>query len=324
MANSITYEPTQEQLTFAHAVDRGLSSRPRYYPTPYLYDAAGSKLFEQISSLAEYYLTRTEYDILSREAKKLASSLPHQHGIELIEPGAGDGSKTRLLLKALLHKNITVRYRPIDISPTALQSLAKDLKEELPQVDISPLHANYVTALQNLPETNYHRLILFLGSSIGNMPQKQSEHFLMQIRQNMAPHDRLLVGFDLKKSPAIIRKAYYDCRQITARFNMNALYRMNHELGADFNPEQFEFFPYYNPVSGELHSYLVSTCKQTVELHLLNKQFTFEPWETIHTEVSVKYDLATIHRMAAHSHLAIEQVLHDDNNYFADVVMRPC
>lgn len=302
---------------FGEHVRAGLNARPRKLSSRYIYDAAGSKLFERIMALPEYYLTRAEYAILESQSGAIADALPAWQHFDLIEFGAGDGTKTRLLLQELLGRGARFRYLPLDISAQALKDLGANLANWLPGLDYVPLQAEYFAGLESLRDGR-PKLVLFLGSNIGNFTPEQTLEFLRHLAASLSPGDCLLTGFDLKKEPQRILSAYHDSQGVTQEFNRNLLRRINRELGGHFDPEAFEFFPSYQPESGEMRAYLVSTKDQSIAIDALGESFSFRAWEAIHTEVSRKYDLPLIESLAEQSGFRVKGHFHDGHWDFVD------
>lgn len=303
---------------FAQHVKTGLNASPRFLSSRYIYDELGSALFQDIMQLPEYYLTRTEFAILEQYSATISAAFKPTAPFDLIEFGAGDGTKTRLLLQQFLQDRHDFRYLPIDISTNALQGLKDNLHLTWPELEVRPLDDEYFAALASLKDSSRRKLVLFLGSNVGNFTQQQSIAFFSEIASNLHPQDLLLTGFDLKKDPAQIHAAYHDSQGVTAAFNRNLLVRINRELGGDFKPEQFAFYPFYNPENGEVRSYLLSTRQQSVSIEALGQRFEFARWDSIHTEISRKYDLPQIEALARESGFAVHQHLSDSDNLFVD------
>ena len=305
---------------FAEDVLNGLHGTPKKLPSKYFYDATGDELFQQIMAMPEYYLTRAELEILEIHHQKIIADLGlNRSGLDLIELGAGDGMKTKVLLHTLLDTHTDFVYKPLDISLNALTSLKADLQNEMANLPVEIIHGDYFQSLKKLKEnTSRQKLILFLGSNIGNLTINEASAFLSQLRENLNPGDGLLVGFDLKKKPEIILSAYNDRGGITEAFNKNLLTRINTELGANFNLDAFEHYPIYNPESGTAKSYLVSTQQQDVYFSELDETISFYPWESIHTEISQKFDHFTIKKIAERAQLNVKEVYTDEHNYYAN------
>lgn len=286
---------------FVKEVFKGLTDYPKHLSSKYFYDKKGDKLFQDIMAMPSYYLTDCEYEILDDHKVEIAHLFSDKGGFDLIELGAGDGKKTKILLQELSEKQIDFTYVPIDISENALAQLSEGIHAELPHVPVRTFQGTYFQALKELNNSRNRKIILFLGSNIGNMEHGQAIHFMGQIQNLMQPNDLLFIGFDLKKNPKDILDAYNDPEGITAAFNKNILTRINTELDADFNLEQFLHWEVYNPETGSAKSYLVSKIKQQVWIKKLNLEIQFKPWETIHTEISQKYDDEIINWLAKKS-----------------------
>ncbi|MBT1703822.1 L-histidine N(alpha)-methyltransferase [Chryseosolibacter indicus] len=305
------------------AVNQGLSSTPKHLPSWLLYDAQGDQIFQSIMRMPEYYPTGCEYEILRNYRKHLSHYFTNAaDSFELIELGPGDGVKTQLLLAYLLDQETNFTYIPIDVSENVLDLLKNRLSHALPKLQIQPHTGRYEEALLLFKENKNRKVILFLGANIGNYPINSARQFINKISKAMSPEDFLLVGFDLKKDPRVVQLAYDDPNGITKAFNLNLLARLNRELGANFSLDQFSHFPTYDPESATAKSFLVSRRKQDVYIDALNSTFHFEAWETIHTEVSQKYDLQMIDDMASKYNLEVADVFYDKNKYFADVLLR--
>lgn len=305
---------------FAGDTYTGLSSDPKFLLPKYFYDARGSLIFEEITKMPGYYLTGCELEIFSENIDSIANALLHD-GLffNLIELGPGSGIKTILLLKSLIRNDADIKYIPVDISPNANEQLTGNLKDEFPQIDIIPFTGDYL----NLPGYNgsfsdRKKVILFLGSNIGNMEDNELNLFLNGISAYMQKGDKILIGFDLKKSPRIIMRAYDDPYGVTRKFNMNHLLRINMELDADFDTGSFEHHVCYDPLSGDVRSYLVSAIKQSVYIRALNAKFEFRKWEPVFMELSRKFDIGTINKIAEKYGFRVEHHFTDSRNYFAD------
>jgi len=303
---------------FAKDVLEGLSQMPKRLSSKYFYDDEGSRIFQEIMEMPEYYLTNAEFEILQQQAGSLHQALSFGESYSIIELGAGDGSKTKELLSFLLSLNVDPKYYPIDISAEAVNILKEGLLSEMPQLDIAPLVGDYFKILNQLELDKRPALFLFLGSNIGNYEKNEAIQLLKMFGQYMRSGDKLLVGFDLKKNPWRILHAYNDEQGITRRFNLNLLKRMNRELGANFNLEQFEFYPTYDPKKGDVRSYIVSNTKQEVCFEGLEQSFAFEKDELIYTELSKKYSLPEIDHLAMQSGFVRQEHFLDANKDFTD------
>lgn len=321
--------------TFAKDILAGLSANPKRISSRYFYDERGSQLFQAIMQLDEYYLTRCEYDILLEhkaailklfQSKQVEARQEREGQVmtdedyfELIEFGAGDGLKVKLLLSHFLQQQANFKYIPIDISADALNGLIADLRKTLPELETEGMQDEYFKALKFLKtRSDVRKVVLFLGANIGNFNEAEAVRFLTDLRNSLNPDDLLMIGFDLKKDPNRILAAYNDASGVTRAFNLNLLQRINRELGGNFDLNHFQHYPSYDPASGEARSYLISTRRQTVQLAELQTSFEFDAWEPIHVEISRKYDLKTIHRLAEQSGFRVLQHFFDQQHSFVD------
>lgn len=307
---------------FAEEVDKGLSGKEKKISSKYLYNKEGSRLFEEIMDLPEYYPSKCELEILQTNKKKILDISKGNEELYLVDLGAGNGAKTQTLLNYFLGR-INFQYIPIDISKTALEELEKKFQTRYKDLSIQSIHSEYMEALNRLKEnTSVKKVILFLGSTIGNFTFREALRFLSDLNDSLNPDDLVMIGFDIKKDPDVIRNAYNDSRGITAKFNFNLLRRINEELGANFDLINFKFYPTYDPETGEVKSYLVSKNRQEVFIKYLNKKYLFEQWETIHTECSNKYDMHMIQELAERTGYIIEENLFDSKQYFLNSIWR--
>jgi L-histidine N-alpha-methyltransferase len=313
-------DTTTALSTFAKDIDKSLSSSPKALSSKYFYDEVGDKLFQTIMGMGEYYLTRAEFEIFDTQKEAMLKSfLGADESFNLIELGAGDGTKTKVLLRHFVESEIDFNYSPIDISQHVLDLLTNDLENTLPKLKVNPMQGDYFDALSNLNQNHYQKeVVLFLGSNIGNFSNTATEQFLSKLSQNLHKGDLLLIGFDLMKDPNVILSAYNDQLGVTKAFNINLLNRINNELGADFDLEAFIHFPTYNPSTGETRSHLVSRKDQEVTIEALEKTYQFKAWEAIHTEVSQKYSMKMIEDFAKNTGFRIVRNFTDSENYFVD------
>lgn len=314
-------QKTKTQLNqFALDVNTGLQSAEKHIPSKYFYDEEGDRIFQQIMDMPEYYLTRAEYEILAHQTKDICERMQaFSEPFNLIEFGAGDGLKTKLLLRFLLQNNASFTYYPVDISQNILNELEENLQKELPDLNVEPLNTDYFGALKMMPKLNDRRNItLFLGSNIGNFHLAEAADFLKELSGNCKLGDMLLLGVDLKKDEKIITNAYDDPHGITAAFNLNLLKRMNRELGANFNATDFKHITYYDRESGEVLSFLVSLKNQKVHFDELSLTVDFEEGERIHTEISRKYDFQELDSIALKDGFEVIRHFVDSKNYFCD------
>ena len=308
---------------FAKDVASGLLAAPKTLPSKYFYDAAGDDLFIQIMDLPEYYLTRAEMEIFREQTDSLIKALGQKPGqrFELVELGAGDGQKTRHLLKGLLSAGYDFTYVPVDISLNVLNHLESSLTEVLPDLDIRIEDGDYFKRLKALQETDLPRVILYLGSNLGNLTDDKSKAFMEKLSQRLTSGDRLVLGVDKKKSADIVLPAYNDAAGVTAAFNLNLLKRINRELGGEFNLEAFRHAPEYDEDQGVAISYIESTMDQEVWIEAINQTISFAKGEKVKVEISRKYDLPIIRKIIADTPFEIETVLQDSREYFFDIVL---
>jgi L-histidine Nalpha-methyltransferase len=274
----------------ASAVYAGLTSNPKRLPPWLFYDQAGSQLFEQITALPEYYLTRTERSILESNAEAMIARASAGAPLRIVELGAGSADKTRLLLTAAVARQTAVFYEPVDVSATALLVAQQRIEREIPGVRVLPLTMDYTNGFFLKPAANgERRLVLYIGSSIGNFEPDEAARLLRRVRAQLAPGDSLLLGVDLVKDESLLLAAYDDAAGITATFNLNMLVRLNRELAADFDPAKFVHRAIWNETLSRIEMHLVSRCPQKARLAVLDLVVKFEAGESIHTECSYKY-----------------------------------
>lgn len=310
---------------FRKDVLEGLSNTTqKKIDSKYFYDKKGDELFVRIMAMPEYYLTAAEMDIFKNKTGELISSLEINKNeyFEIIELGAGDGTKTIELLKALKKENYRFGYIPVDISQNALNGLQAMLKVNLPDVEINIRQGDYFNILGQLKSRATRKIILFLGSNIGNLTDEQAGVFIYQLGANLKAGDKMLLGVDLKKEKNIVLPAYDDAQGITKAFNLNLLDRINRELEADFDLEQFNHLASYEEDEGIARSYIQSKIKQVVTINALHMTFNFEAGETIHTEVSRKYDDAIMTEILRKTDFTIEAKITDSKGLFADYVLK--
>ncbi len=307
---------------FARDVLKGLSSPKKSLSSRYFYDEKGSRIFEEIMELPEYYLTNCEWEILGKYKQDILNQINEQP-FQLVDLGAGDAKKTKLLLEHFYQNEAPFSYVPIDINRDVLEELEDSLNKELPGLETTPVLAEYFDALKWINETQKQKkLVLFLGSNIGNFSKKAAASFLLQMHDSLNNGDLLLIGIDLKKDPYRIIHAYSDSKGVTAAFNINLLRRINTELGGDLDLDKWTHFANYNPVNGAVKSYLISCESQDVQINSLNKTFHFEAFEAIHTEYSYKYSLNEISTMAVQCGFEEVKVYMDKKSDFSDSLWR--
>ncbi len=309
---------------FEQEVYQGLTDYPKHLSSKYFYDAQGDKLFQDIMKLPEYYLTNSELEILKEHKEAMVRHFSTgEKTFNLIELGAGDGTKTRILLEYLQRHKTDFHYVPIDISTNVLNELTENLGSEFPGISIKPVQGTYFESLEEISRLDKHRkVILFLGSNIGNMLHPQAVDFLVQVQDLMTHDDLFLVGFDQKKDPQKILDAYNDPTGVTEAFNKNILTRINRELEADFDLDNFRHWEVYDPETGTAKSYLVSQKIQEVNIRSLDLKINFDPWETIHTEISQKYDDGVVAWLAGKAGLQILDVFNDSKQLFKNYIFK--
>jgi len=310
----------KEVTQFALDVLEGLSAQPKHLSSKYFYDDEGSRLFQEIMTLPEYYLTGCELEIFEQQADAIFRSFANgSNAFDLIELGAGDGTKTAVLVSHFLKRNADITYSPIDISNEALDALTTKFLDEFPTLRMYARQGDYFNILKSLKNGEGRRKILmFLGSNIGNFTRDQSIKFFQDLRAVMSSNDLLFIGFDLQKDPHVIVRAYDDSEGVTAKFNLNLLARINRELGGDFDLEKWSHYAMYRPVQCAARSFLISREKQKVRIDALDRCFEFDQWETVFMEVSQKYTESMIEGLAAESGFAIKQNFFDRRNYYCD------
>ena len=315
---------------FAKEVKNGLERKKKKLNPKFFYDKRGSELFEQICVQPEYYLTLTEYKIIIGNINSLLKYYDNKD-VCIVELGSGSSKKTKILLNYFLKKQDgNLHYFPIDISQEMLYKSSLKLKSDLPKIINHPIASDYFEGIRtvtkfigsqkNIPNK---KLILFLGSSLGNFEPKDAIIFLRNLREMIDKEDALFIGFDLQKKKNILEAAYNDVEGITAKFNLNILERINKELDGEFDLENFGHLAYYNQVKNRIEMHLISKVKQKVKVIKLNQVFDFERGETIHTENSYKYSLKSIEQLANKSNLRVERNFLDKNEWFNLAFLTP-
>lgn len=308
---------------FRNHVKEGLSKSPKKLSSRYFYDERGDALFQRIMKLEEYYLPACEMNIIRHKSEQIAGMIARIHPrLQIVELGAGDGSKTKFLLHRFASQFTKVEYVAMDISENILEINKKAVEGYVPAIQQQSLPGNYLQTYTTLPLTEKGRLVLFLGANIGNFLVEEAIHFFNFIKQGLRADDFFLVAFDLVKHPRKIIKAYDDSQGVTKAFNLNLLDRMNRELGADFNSALFDHFPYYNPLNGITSSQLISLTEQQV--HFADGfSVHFEAFEAIHTEVSKKFFITDIETIAERSGMQLVETFFDADKEYAFVLFRP-
>jgi L-histidine N-alpha-methyltransferase len=306
----------------AAAVRVGLSARPRCLPAWLFYDCAGSRLFDEITRLPEYYLTRTERSILAANAGEMIACAAGGARLRIAELGAGSADKTRLLLQAAARRQRALLYEPVDVSASALDGAKRRIEREIPGVVVAPRVMDYTHGdghalhLSKTPKGE-RRLVLYIGSSIGNFEPREAEQLLRRVRAGLEPGDCLLLGVDLVKNEATLLAAYDDAAGVTAMFNRNILVRLNRELDADFDPEAFAHRAVWNRAASRMEMHLVSRAPQQACIDALDLQVNFAAGETIHTENSYKYQPGQAEALLAATGFRAEATWSDPRGWFA-------
>ncbi len=309
--------------TFASDILAGLRASPKQLSSKWFYDERGNKLFQAIMAMPEYYLTDCEKEIFQDAGPALLAATGGRP-FDLIELGAGDGSKTQYLIEHFLAAGADFVYRPIDISAHAIELLGTLIRHRWPFLPFQPIEGDYFSALNRLGsgQSGRLRLVLFPGGNIGNFTPEEAVEFLRHLRTFLRPGDLLLTGFDLKKDPAIILAAYNDATGHTAAFNLNLLARINRELSADFDLDNWRHWETYDPLSGAARSYLVAQGPQTVHIADLEEVFSFAPYEAIAVEISQKYSRQEIQAMSVAAGYTLLEHLEDARGWFTDSLWR--
>lgn len=315
-------EQSKELTEFARDILNGLRSEPKRLSSKYFYNPLGDLLFQKIMELDEYYLTRSEFEILDRQKSEILTAfLGEDESFRLVELGAGDGTKTKVLLEYFTAQGIPYAYTPIDISEHVLDQLKDKLIRQIPSLRIEPIPGDYFDALGELKRNHdLKEVVLFLGSTIGNFDFEGGVQFLKRLSDELSSGDLLFIGFDLKKDPEVILNAYNDKEGITADFNLNLLDRINDELEANFDRSAFKHYPTYDPISGESKSYLISKVDQVVYLKGIDEIIEFEANEPIFMEVSQKYSPKMIDDLAERTGFKPVGKFFDQRYFFVDVL----
>ena len=315
------YEPsgTKCQKTFAQELSQSFRQKQKSINPKFFYDKKGSKLFEKICALPEYYLTRTEISILKQIDGKLQSYL--DGNFRLVELGSGSSQKTRLLIDMLTRLQKHVEYFPIDISKI-LKTSSVALQSDYKKLHITGIIDNYENGLEFVKNyDDMKNLIVFLGSSFGNFDPENGIKFLQKINSSMKKGDLFLVGLDLVKDEDVLYQAYNDSQGITAQFNLNVLSRINSELGGNFDTSKFVHHVVYNENQNKIELYLRSLSKQTVEIPNADLMLEIDEDELIHTENSHKYTISQIKQMFTITGYQIKDMWNDDNRYYSLVLL---
>lgn len=313
------YEFEQEhQAQFKKDILVGLSSPRKHLLSKYFYDTTGSKLFNKITHHPDYYLTDCEIEILYSLREELAGFLSGET-FNLVELGPGEGIKPKLLINTFLEKNLSFCYYTIDISKNYLNHIVQNFNNNIPSLNVIAINADFLSGIKYLGNNSKKRnLVLFLGSSIGNLNFSSAVQWLGQIWKALNQGDYLLIGFDLRKNIDILLKAYNDSDGLTRAFNLNLLRRINKNLDANFDLDSFNHYGPYNVYLGAMESYLISLKDQIVSIGALNRCFSFSKFEPIHVEYSYKYLTGQIQKLAKLSNFTIIKNYFDKKEYFVN------
>ncbi len=306
----------------AAAVQEGLTSRPKRLPAWLFYDAAGSRLFEAITELPEYYLTRTERAILAAHGGAMIAQAANGARLRITELGAGSAQKTRLLLRAAVRRQKTVVYEPVDVSVTAVNGAREWIEREMAGVTVAPRVMDYTDGdgcrLSFVPAgLDERRIVLYIGSSIGNFEPPQAARLLRRVRAGLKPGDSFLLGLDLVKDEATLLAAYDDAAGVTAAFNRNVLVRLNRDLDGDFDPESFSHRALWNARKSRMEMHLVSRVAQRVRFDAIDLTIDFASGESIHTENSYKYRSGQAEALLTETGFAPASTWTDARGWFA-------
>jgi L-histidine N-alpha-methyltransferase len=316
-AISLPKLPAFASSPIAVEVYTGLTAQPKTLSPWLFYDEAGSRLFEEITELPEYYVTRTERQILAQHADEIVSQAAGERELSMIELGAGTATKTGLLLKAGVRLQGRVVYCPIDVSQTALDEARSRLEAELPEVTVEPVVGDYTEGMrQNGAARTGRRLVLYIGSSIGNFSPVDAVEVLRGVRAQLSPGDCLLLGVDMVKDAQTLHAAYDDAAGVTARFNMNVLERINRELGGNFDPRCFRHQARWNAMQSRVEMHLESLVAQKVAIRALDLEVRFGLGETIHTENSYKFTDERVVSLLGKAGFRLRQQWSDEKKWF--------
>lgn len=317
-------EIASTQGDFAGDVRAGLTATPKTLPPRWFYDALGSALFDAICFLPEYYVMRAEAEVLTAHRDEIAQAFGGN--VRLVELGSGAARKTRILLDVLTERQSEVEYAPVDVDTLMLERSGRELLNEYPNLRVLAVSSDFtrpsipLAAARRAP-AHSRTVVLFLGSTIGNLDPDAAVAMLRDLRQGLSPGDALFLGADLRKSREVLEPAYDDPLGVTAAFNLNLLGRINRELGGHFVLDAFRHRAFYDEAHGRIEMHLVSTRTQRVRIDALELEIDFSEGETIHTESSYKHDSSTLAALADASGFTIEQQWTDPRRWFADVLM---
>jgi L-histidine N-alpha-methyltransferase len=311
---------------FARDVRDGLTAFTKSLPPRWFYDALGSALFDAICFLPEYYVMRAEAEVLTTHRREIVDAFGSQ--VRLVELGSGAARKTRILLDVVTERQADVEYVPVDVDGQMLERSGRELLNEYPNLRVLAVSSDFTrpsvplaAAARRSASAHARTVVLFLGSTIGNLDPDAAVAMLRDLRQGLSPGDAFFLGADLRKSRDVLEPAYDDPLGVTAAFNLNLLGRINRELGGHFALDAFRHRAFYDETHGRIEMHLVSTRSQRVRIDALELEIDFSEGETIHTESSYKHDAQTLAALAAASGFAIEKQWTDSRGWFADVLM---
>jgi dimethylhistidine N-methyltransferase len=303
--------PRSPRLTFRQDVMAGLSKKKKSIPAKYFYDARGSRLYDEICGLDEYYPTKTELGILRSRALEIGAMVGAQ--ARIVELGSGSSNKTHALLGGLVHP---AQYVLVDISKEPLEASAARLRADRAGLDVRTICADYTQSFTLPPCAAATRTVAYFpGSTIGNFTPEEARDFLSRVRRMVGATGALVLGVDTPKDPAVLHAAYNDAKGVTAEFNKNLLHRMNHELFARFDVDAFWHHAFYDPKEGRIEMHLVSSARQIVQI--AGRAFVFDEGESITTEYSYKYAPDRIARLAQSAGFNVERSWTDARRYFS-------
>lgn len=303
----------------AEEVRKGLTARAKSLPPHLFYDEEGTRLYERITELDEYYPTRTERAILARHSREIVQHIAEEAALPLhvVELGAGSADKTRLILARVVEAQGASVYLPVDVSASALAAAKSRIESELPEVEVRPFLGRHEDVADTIRGLGPRRLVLFIGSSIGNFDDDAAAYLLTGVRRSLTAGDALLLGTDLRKSPKRLVAAYDDAKGVTAAFNKNVLRRINRELDGHFQLELFRHVALWNEAESRVEMHLESAVAQEVRIDALGVTVAFQKGERIHTESSVKYDDARVDALLERSGFSREKTFSDDAKLFS-------
>lgn len=306
---------------FKKDILEGLQKEQKTLPSKYFYDEKGDRIFQEIMAMPSYYLPRCEREIIRDKSTAIFEKIREdQEKIDVVELGAGDGTKTVELLKTGDDLNRVKNYIPLDISPNILEVNEKNVKNVIPHLSIQPIAGDFFKTLKEIKTGGARKLVLFMGGNIGNFPHEKAVSFLQLLKESLSDEDYILIAFDLKKNPKKILKAYNDDEGITKRFNLNILHRMNRELGTNIDISNFDHYPHYDPISGKTYSYIVSLENQSIKID--DKTIKLNKNEVIHTEISKKYSLTTVEELMDEVGFKVVDHFLDQKEFYSLTLLR--